>query len=105
MNWIAGFSGHESMKIITVKFIAQPARRNEIISLCTGMLEPSRKEIGCVSYNFYQDITDQNSFFFFEEWKDQESIDSHNASPHFLLFVSLFEPLIIGKADINVFTI
>jgi quinol monooxygenase YgiN len=92
------------MKIITVKFCAKPECRTEVIKLCTGMLEPSRKEPGCMSYNFFQDVTNEHSFFFFEEWKDQESIDKHNISPHYRHFIAQFESLINDRAVINVFT-
>jgi quinol monooxygenase YgiN len=105
MSWIADFSGHDTLKIITVKFTAKPDCRTKVIELCTGMLEPSRNEPGCMSYNFFQDLTDENLFFFFEEWKDQEAIDSHNSSPHYRHFVAQFESLIIDRAMIKVFTV
>lgn len=90
------------MMIITVSFNCRPDTRANIIALCRSMIEPSRKEIGCISYGFYQDMTDENSFFFFEEWRDQQAIDAHVASKHYIDFVPQFESWIIGKADLKV---
>jgi quinol monooxygenase YgiN len=66
------------------------------------MIQPSRAEAGCISYNFYSDVTDPYKFFFFEEWKDQEAINFHVNTRHYKEFVPKFESLIIGKADLQV---
>ena len=91
-----------NMKIITVSFTAKLEKRKEVMELCLSMIEPSRAEEGCISYNFYQDMTDSNKFFFFEEWKDQQAIDSHSTSAHYLNFVPIFESLIVGKSNLQI---
>lgn len=90
------------MKIITVSFTAKPGKRKEVIELCLSMIEPSRTEKGCISYNFYQDVSDSNNFFFFEEWKDQQAIDAHTKSSHYLQFVPIFHSLIAAKEDLQI---
>ena len=90
------------MKIITVYCTAKPERRNDLITLCTGMIEPSRSEQGCLRYSFYQDVTDENKFFFYEEWKDQQSIDAHNRSAHFLEFQPKFKTMLAGDPVVTV---
>jgi quinol monooxygenase YgiN len=93
------------MKVITVFFTAKKDKRVEVIELCKGMIAPSRSESGCISYNFYQDMTDENKFFFFEEWKDQQAIDIHVKTEHYIAFEPKFDALIMGKADLQVRTI
>ncbi len=66
------------------------------------MLAPSRLEEGCISYNFYQDSTDENKFFFYEEWKDQTAIDVHFATKHFLDFQPKFKSLLIAEANLTI---
>jgi PTH1 family peptidyl-tRNA hydrolase len=90
------------MKIITVEFKATPKHRNAVIHLCRSMVDPSRAEKGCISYNFYQNLADEDSFFFFEEWKDQRAIDDHVKTKHYIDFVPKFNSLILGKADLKV---
>ncbi|MHB1049801.1 MAG: putative quinol monooxygenase [Bacteroidota bacterium] len=90
------------MKIITVEFTAKPEHRNAVIHLCRSMIGPSRSEKGCISYNFYQNVADENSFFFFEEWVDQHAIDDHVKTKHYIDFVPIFNSLIIGKAELKV---
>jgi quinol monooxygenase YgiN len=91
-----------TMNIITVHCVARPERRNDLIALGTSMIAPSRAEAGCIHYSFYQDLNDSNRFFFYEEWKDQASIDLHNATKHFLEFQPKFKEMISGDAVVTV---
>lgn len=93
------------MKIITVHCTAKPESRSELVSLCTSMIVPSRAEKGCLHYSFYQNLQEENKFFFYEEWIDQPSIDAHNTSKHFLDFQPKFKSFIIGEPEINIHTI
>lgn len=58
--------------------------------LAAPCIEASRKEEGNVSYNFYTGKEDKTKFFFVEVWKDEEAINTHNASEHFQAFVGAF---------------
>jgi len=90
------------MKIIAVHSKAKPEKRNKLIALCKSMIAPSRAEAGCISYTFFQDITDENKFFFYEEWKDQTAIDFHFATPHFLAFQKQFAALLSEPETIKI---
>lgn len=90
------------MKSITVHCVARPEKRNDLISLCKGMIAPSRAETGCLHYSFYQDLNEGNRFFFYEEWKDQASIDLHNTTKHFLEFQPIFKNFTVGDAIVTV---
>lgn len=90
------------MKIITVVFTAKPEARDKVIEVCTAMIAPSRNEEGCLSYNFYENMNERDSFFFYEEWKDQEAIEYHTHTKHYKNFLAQFESLIIGTADMKI---
>jgi quinol monooxygenase YgiN len=90
------------MKIITVHCYAKPERKNDLIALGTSMIAPSRSEEGCIHYSFYQDLNEENRFLFYEEWKDQQSIDLHNSTNHFLDFQPKFKEMISKDAIVTV---
>ncbi len=90
------------MKIITVTCFAKPEKRGELIALCKSMIAPSKAEAGCIQYSFFQDLTDKNKFFFYEEWKDQTAIGLHNNSKHFLDFQSKFKSMLISEANLTI---
>ena len=41
------------------------------------MLEPTRVERGCMSFNFYQDIEDEYTFTLVEEWETEAEFHAH----------------------------
>lgn len=93
------------MKIITVFCSTAPDRREALLALCRSMIAPSRAEDGCLHYSFYEDLGEENRFMFYEEWRDQASIDRHNATKHFLEFSPRFAELIIGAPVITVHSV
>ena len=46
---------------------------------------------GCLQYDLHKDLEDSNSFTFVETWENQELLDAHMATNHFLIFVKKVE--------------
>jgi quinol monooxygenase YgiN len=46
------------------------------------LVEPSRLEQGCLSYDFFQDVENTCLFYCIEQWADKASLDEHLESPH-----------------------
>ncbi|MYM75824.1 antibiotic biosynthesis monooxygenase [Duganella sp. FT134W] len=62
------------------------------------VVPPSRAEAGCLRYDLNIDIGNHASFVMLEAWRDQDALDAHEATPHFLDLVKA----IGGKADIQI---
>ena len=43
----------------------------------------SRREDGCLNYDFHQAIDDPTLFFWHETWVDKSALDAHFAKPYF----------------------
>ena len=48
-------------------------------------------DIGCLQYDLHKDLDDENSFVFIETWENQNLLDSHMSTEHFLTFVKKVE--------------
>lgn len=92
-------------RVIAGKFTVKPEKREEMIRMAQTLYAPSRAEAGSVSYNFYQDSADQNTFLFFEEWKDQAAINYHFQTSYFKQFADKFSELIVGTPSIKVYDV
>lgn len=57
-------------------------RAEELKSICLGLIEPTRKEEGCIAYELYQDTTNPGKFTFIENWQSKEHLDVHLKTPH-----------------------
>ncbi|MFE2411564.1 putative quinol monooxygenase [Kitasatospora sp. NPDC059408] len=66
--------------IVTMK--AKPGREAEMRAQARSMIEPSRAEPGCLSYNNYVDPEDPYSWVVIEEWASRAAFETHMASPH-----------------------
>jgi quinol monooxygenase YgiN len=88
--------------------IARLTIKNEAVGtfmlFAKKMVEETRKEEGCKSYSLYKNCVDQDSeFVFYEEYKDQASLDFHNNSEHLKQFFSNITTLLAGKPVVEVF--
>ena len=81
---------------LTVVAIAEtsPDKINELKSICTGLIEPTRKEEGCISYELYQDTNNPGIFTFIERWKSQEHLDIHLKTPHLVAAGEAFSSIL-----------
>jgi quinol monooxygenase YgiN len=46
---------------------------------------------GCLQYDLHKDLDDVNSFVFIETWENQDLLDAHMTTDHFLSFVRKVE--------------
>ena len=69
---------------LTVVAIAETSadKAERLKSICLGLIEPTRKEDGCISYELYQDTSNPGKFTFIENWQSQEHLDVHLQTPH-----------------------
>ena len=58
----------------------------ELRTILLDMVVHSRRETACIQYDLHE-ATEENTFIFQEEWKDQLSLDEHNQQPYILNFV------------------
>lgn len=68
-------------------------RRGELIAAATELVKLSRAEKGCVAYDFFASETNGCNFMFCETWADQNALDSHAASAHFMRLVAVIEEI------------
>ena len=67
--------------VATIK--ARNDTAEEVRARLSRLVEPTRKEKGCVEYTLYQDNDNPSVFIFYENWESQTDLDAHMKSPHF----------------------
>jgi quinol monooxygenase YgiN len=68
--------------IATLK--ARAGSEAELGGILRGLLEPSRREAGCLRYDLHRDPADPATFVFLETWVNREAHQAHCATSHFL---------------------
>jgi quinol monooxygenase YgiN len=67
---------------VVARVKAKPDTVNEVRQLLSGLVEPTRKEAGCVFYELLQNREDPTDFTFIEKWENDAAFESHAASNH-----------------------
>jgi len=93
------------MIVIAGTIPIKPEHREEAKQLTLWMAEETRKEAGCLTYCFYADLADPNTFFIFEEWESDEALGRHFQTEHMKKFQQQAPTLLAGKVNAKKYTV
>lgn len=86
---------------VVARIVARPDKVEELRALLMSLIEPTRKEPGCIAYELLQNKADETDFTFVEEWQDDAVLDAHLASPHVREALSKAPALLAAEPDIR----
>ena len=72
---------NKSVRVVA-RITAQVGKFDELKSILLDLVEQTRKENGCISYQLLQNEADPGDFTFVEEWANDSAIDAHLTTPH-----------------------
>ena len=93
------------MIVIAGTIPIKPEHREEAKQLALWMADATRKEAGCLTYSFYADLAEPNTFFIFEEWESEEALQRHFQTDHMKQFQQQAPKLLGGKVNAKKYTI
>ncbi|WP_019215944.1 putative quinol monooxygenase [Legionella tunisiensis] len=62
--------------------IAKEGKASEVKEALLTLVKPTRQELGCIEYHFYQGQDNPCEFVCFEKWKSRASLDQHMQTNH-----------------------
>lgn len=86
--------------IVTGIIQIHPEDRDRVIGPATDMAIETRKEDGCITYAFYEDIETPGRLRVYEEWRDQAALDAHAASAHMAVWRAALGELRVLSRDV-----
>lgn len=69
--------------VLLVKLTAYPGQEKELLDELKLLIEPSRRESGCIKYDLNRDPENNDVVWFVEEWASQADLDKHHQTAHF----------------------
>lgn len=84
---------------------ALPDEIDTVKSVLAKMVEPTRKEPGCVRYNMYQNQSNPAIFTFIHEWETEEAMNAHILSGHFNETAGKLKDLMARNPDFGTYTL
>jgi len=74
------------MIVVAGTVAVRPETREDAVRAALAMARATTEEPGCISYRFFTDLTDPNTFLIFEEWASDEALAKHFQTPHMAAF-------------------
>ena len=90
---------------VVARITARPDKVEELRAVLSGLIEPTRKEKGCIRYELLQNNADPTDFTFVEEWESDAALDAHLDSVHIEDAVAKMADLVAGEADIRRYSV
>jgi quinol monooxygenase YgiN len=93
------------MIVITGRAKLKPEHRDRALAAASQMSKESLAEPGCLDYRFWVSPDDPNSVLLFEQWADQDALDTHLHGPGLPAFGKEFGSALDGGFDLTRFEI
>ena len=77
-----------------VRFHASPGNHEAVAKAMLEVMEPTRREPGCLNINAFCSTRDLNLHYFHARWTDDAAFDRHLALPHTVDFTSHVSSLV-----------
>jgi len=82
---------------VVAKIVAKKESIESVKNEMLKLIEPTRKEQGCIEYNLHQDNEDPSVLVFYETWENRACLDKHMSTDHYKNYVSAVGSLIDEK--------
>ena len=70
------------MIYVVATLTAKPGKHEMLTAGARPVIEATRKEAGCISYDLTRSISEPDTFVFIERWTTREALEAHFQTPH-----------------------
>ena len=86
---------------VVARLVAKPDKVEALTAVLLSIVEPTRKEAGCQSYELLQNNADPADFTFVEAWESGAALDAHMKAPHLTAALGKLGDLLGAAPDIR----
>src|ERR1017187_1804177 len=66
---------------VTAQIKAKPGKESQVRQELLSLVDPSRKDDGCLNYDLHQALDNHGSFLFHENWTSVAQLERHLQKP------------------------
>jgi quinol monooxygenase YgiN len=86
---------------VIASYRARPAKEAALKSLLTGLIAPTRRELGCYQYDLLENPADPADFCFVQRWDGERAFEQHLDTSHVKAVLAQVEELAERPPDIR----
>jgi quinol monooxygenase YgiN len=90
---------------VVARIKARAETVEEVRELLRGLIEPTRREAGCITYALLQNTKDPTDFTFVEEWESEAALERHAASDHLRAIGPKLQGIVVKAPDIRTYLV
>ena len=90
---------------VVARIVARPEKTAELRAVLIDLVEPTRREKGCISYQLHQNLANACDFVCVEEWESGSAIEAHMKTPHVQQAFAKAGPLLASAPDISSYSL
>lgn len=90
---------------VVARVTARPETADTLRSVLSALIEPTRRESGCIAYQLLENRRDSTDFTFVEIWSDDDAFDAHLQTEHFLAAAAQLPELVAAEPDIRSYSV
>lgn len=80
------------MIIVHSTFQLLPTSKPEVLPLMKNMVRLCRQEYGCLSYEYYEGVTETNRLILLQEWENADCLQAHYQTEYMDEFIAKLAP-------------
>lgn len=90
-------------KVYTVlaRLEALPGKEKQLEDVLMGLIEPSRNEATCISYDLHKCHDNPAAFMFYEHWESKEALEVHLQTAHLKYAQAKMEGLLAKPGEVT----
>ena len=89
-----------TLRVIAI-LVAKPGKEDALRSVLMGLIAPTRKEPGCITYELLHNKENAREFTFVEEWQDDAALEAHFVTDHIRTALTQFPDLLAEELDLR----
>ncbi|OFW04473.1 MAG: hypothetical protein A3I61_11725 [Acidobacteria bacterium RIFCSPLOWO2_02_FULL_68_18] len=86
---------------VVARFVAKPGKEEELKTVLSALIPPSRREIGCYQYDLLCNPADPRDFCFVERWEHESALEQHAATAHVKAAIEQARELVEAPPDVR----
>ena len=86
---------------VLARIKAKAGREEEVLREIMSLIEPTRSEDGCITYDLHRAQDDPALFCLYENWRSRRDLDVHLSTPYLQAFLGKAPDLLAEPVDLS----
>ena len=93
------------MIAVVARIMVKEGRFDDYVKCAEKIVAETRKENGCIAYEFCQSVGEPQKCAMIEKWESRAALDAHMQTAHFKEFIASTESMNAAPSSIDIYDV